>query len=279
MPDGGGGGISSDGRVRSVGRVSSVGIDARSIRFGYGARPLFEDLSLSIRPGEMVGLIGANGSGKTTLLKLLSGLLRPSGGELRAGERDLGLLGARERARLVGVVPQESSLTFDFTALEVVLMGRAAHLGFLGFEGADDLRAARKAMERTGTLPFADRLTGRLSGGERQLVFVARALAQQPGLLLLDEPTAFLDIKHRLEVYALLKELNASEGLTVLTTSHDINLAARFCPRLVLMKAGRILADGPTGSIFEAGVLSDLYDTPLRVLRDAETGDAIALPA
>jgi len=255
-----------------------VGIEARAIGFSYGDRPLFESLSLSIRPGEMAGLIGANGSGKTTLLRILSGVLQPRSGEVRAGGRSMGLLDARERARMIGVVPQESRLTFDFTALEVVLMGRAAHLGLLGVEGAADLAAARRAMARTGTLDGADRLTGRLSGGERQLVFVARALAQEPGLLLLDEPTAFLDIRHRLAIYALLRDLNASEGLTVLTTSHDINLAARFCPRLLLMKSGRLLADGPTADVFKADLLSDLYETPLRVIRDPETGEAIALP-
>lgn len=258
--------------------MSGVGIEARVIRFAYGARSLFEDLSLSIKPGEMVGLIGANGSGKTTLLRILSGVLRPQSGEVRAGDRPIETLDARERARRIGVVPQVSSLTFDFTALEVVLMGRAAHLGLLGVEGAADLKAARRAMERTGTIAYADRLTGRLSGGERQLVFVARALAQEPGLLLLDEPTAFLDIRHRLEIYALLRNLNAAEGLTVLTTSHDINLAARFCPRLVLMKAGRLLADGPAADVFKAEVLSDLYDTPLRVIHDADTGQGIVVP-
>jgi len=257
----------------------SAGVEASSIRFRYGERLLFDGLSLAIRPGEMAGLIGANGSGKTTLLRILSGVLRPEAGTIRAGGRDLPGLAARERARLIGVVPQESRLTFDFTALEVVLMGRAAHVGFLGVEGALDLKAARRAMERTGTTPYADRLTGRLSGGERQLVFVARALAQEPGILLLDEPTAFLDIRHRLEIYALLRDLNEREGLTVLITSHDINLAARFCRRLVLMKDGRILADGPTGDVFKAEILTDLYDTPLRILRDDQTGEAIALPS
>jgi len=259
--------------------VRSAGIEARGMGFAYGDRRVFDDLSLQIRAGEMAALIGSNGSGKTTLLNLLSGVLAPGRGEIRVDGRAIASLSSRERARLIGVVPQESRLTFDFTALEVVLMGRAAHLGFLGVEGRSDLAAARRAMERTGTWPHANRLIGTLSGGERQLVFAARALAQEPGLLLLDEPTAFLDIRHRLEIYALLRDLNAAEGLTVLTTSHDINLAARFCPRLVLIKSGRILADGSVDQVFRDEILTDLYETPLRVLIDPVSGDRLVMPA
>ncbi len=269
----------TSGAGAPVAGARGAGVEVGSIRFAYGPRRLFEGLSLVIRPGEMVGLIGPNGSGKTTLLRLMSGVLSPEAGEIRADGRSVATLPPRERARRIGVVPQESRLAFEFSALEVVLMGRAAHWGLLGVEGAADLAAARRAMERTGTLPHANRLIGRLSGGERQLVFVARALAQEPALLMLDEPTAFLDIRHRLEIYALLKDLNAAEGLTVVTTSHDINLAARYCPRLILLKDGRIVADGPTEAVFREEILSEVYGTPLRVLRDADTGDAFAVPA
>ncbi len=253
-------------------------VETRDLHFGYGAGRLFEGLSLSTRPGELVGLIGANGSGKTTLLRLLSGVLRPQSGTVRVGGRPVASIPPRERARMIGVVPQESRLTFDFSALEIVLMGRTAHAGLLGIETAADREAVRRAMERTGTLSFASRFIGRLSGGERQLVFVARALAQEPGLLLLDEPTAFLDIRHRLQIYGILRELNAAEGLTILITSHDINLAARFCPRLVLLKGGRIVAEGATGDVFREEILAEVYETPLRVIRDPDSGEAIALP-
>jgi iron complex transport system ATP-binding protein len=260
------------------GAPGGIGAQVRKLHFGYPGTRLFEGLSVNISPGELVGLIGANGSGKTTLLRLISGVLAPRGGEVIVGNREVAAIPARERARMIGVVPQESGLTFDFSALEVVLMGRAAHWGLLGVESARDRTAVRRAMERTGTLPFAGRLIGRLSGGERQLVFVARALAQEPGFLLLDEPTAFLDIRHRLEVYKVLEDLNGSEGLTVLITSHDINLAARFCPRLILMKAGRVIAEGPTSEVFREEILSEVYDTRLRVLRDSESGDMLAVP-
>ncbi|HXI02357.1 MAG TPA: ABC transporter ATP-binding protein, partial [Candidatus Saccharimonadales bacterium] len=173
--------------------------------------------------------------------------------------------------RLIAVVPQESRLIFEFTALEIVLMGRAARMGFLGIESRDDLEAARRVLSRTGMLALAGRAAGGLSGGERQLVFVARALAQEPGRR--------LDIRHRMEIYAILEALNREEGMTILTTSHDINLAARFCPRLVLLKHGRVVADGPTAEVFRADLLSEIYETPLRILRDPETGARLALPA
>ena len=256
-----------------------VGLEAEEISFAYGRRKLFEALSIRIRPGEMVGLIGANGSGKTTFLRLASGVIAPGAGAVRAGGRDVAAIPPRERAKMIGVVPQESGMTFDFSVMEVVLMGRAAYWGFFGLEGPADLKAARRAMSRTGTSALAARPMGTLSGGERQLVFVARALAQEPGLLLLDEPTAFLDIRHRLEIYGILAELNREEGITVALTSHDIDLAARFCPRLVLLKEGRVIDDGPTRDIFTAENLSRLYDTPLRVIQDPVTGERLALPA
>ncbi|HEY3176342.1 MAG TPA: ABC transporter ATP-binding protein [Candidatus Polarisedimenticolia bacterium] len=253
-------------------------IEALDLRFGYLGTPLFDGISMKVEPGEMTALIGPNGSGKTTLLRLLSGALRPASGEVRLGGRKVADLSARERARLVAVVPQESSATFDFTAMETVLMGRTAYLSFLGVEGPEDIAAAREAMERTTTLAFAGRLLSHLSGGERQLVVIARALAQRPRALLLDEPTAFLDIRHRLEIYELLARLNREEGLTIVTTSHDINLAARYCRRIVLIKEGSVRADGPPERVFDPVILSQVYETPLRVMTDAETGLPYTMP-
>jgi len=264
--------------MTSVQQMISSGLEASSVRFGYRGRPVFEGLSLSIVPGEMTALIGPNGSGKTTLLKLLSGALRPAAGEVRVEGRPLASLSPGARARLIGVVPQETSLVFDFTVMETVLMGRTAYLGLLGVEGREDLNAASAAMRRTGTLPFAGRLLSQLSGGERQLVLIARALAQQPRMLLLDEPTVFLDIRHRLEIHELLSRLNIEEGLTILTASHDINLAARYCRRIVLLKDGLVRADGPPADVFRADVLSEIYDTPLRVVSDPDSGVPYVLP-
>jgi len=254
-------------------------LEADGLGFGYErGRPIFEGVGLELAEAEMAALIGPNGSGKTTLLKLLSGTLHASAGRITIGGEPLPRMKPRARARSVAVVPQDSSLVFDFTVMETVLMGRTPYLGMFGVESASDVAQAEEALRRTGMLRHADRLLSRLSGGERQLVLIARALAQRPRILLLDEPTAFLDIRHRLEVYELLVELNAAEGLTILTTSHDINLAARFCRRIILMKQGRILADGGPSEVFLPRVLSEVYDTPLTVLTDRESGLPYAVP-
>jgi cobalamin transport system ATP-binding protein len=254
-------------------------IETQRLCFSYGETPLFDGIDLSVEKKEMLALIGPNGSGKTTLLRLLSGALAPVSGAVRLKGRSLDSLPARERARLVAVVPQETAMTFDFTVMETVLMGRTPYLGLLGVEGPEDLTAAREAMDRTGTLRFAERLLSRLSGGERQLTLIARALAQAPRLLLLDEPTAFLDIRHRLEIYALLSRLNAEQRLTTIVTSHDINLAARYCRRIVLLKQGRVRADGTPRQVFLEEILSDVYETPLRVMADSASGLPMVVPA
>lgn len=169
-------------------------------------------------------------------------------------------------------------MTFDFTVMETVLMGRTAWLGPFGVEGPADVAAAMDALERTGTAALAGRPLSHLSGGERQLAVIARALAQQPRALLLDEPTAFLDIRHRLEIYDLLARLNEERGLTILATSHDINLAARYCRRVVLIQHGRVRADGPPPAVFRPEILSDVYGTPLEVGTDPATGVPWATP-
>ncbi|HKY32731.1 MAG TPA: ABC transporter ATP-binding protein [Candidatus Polarisedimenticolia bacterium] len=253
-------------------------IEARAVRFGYGRDALFDGLDLAVARGSMTALIGPNGSGKTTLIRLLSGSIPPQGGELLLEGRLLSRLAPRARARLLAVVPQDTALTFDVTVLEMVLMGRTPYLGWLGLESHGDLAAARRAMACTGTLPFASRLLSRLSGGERQLAVVARALAQEPRTLLLDEPTAYLDVRHRLQVYELLARLNRESGLTILTTSHDINLAARYCGRMVLLKDGRIRADGPAAQVFQPAILAEVYGTPLHVFSDPVTGTPHAVP-
>lgn len=253
-------------------------IAVEALRFAYREAVLFTGIDLHVKTGEMVALIGPNGSGKTTLLKLMSGALRPGSGRVLLGGRPFAELTSKERARLVGVVPQESSAVFDFTVMETVLMGRTAHLGLFGIEGPDDIAMSREAMTRTGTLPFAARLMSHLSGGERQLALIARALAQKPRLLLLDEPTAFLDIRHRLEIYELLVRLNAEEGLTIIATSHDLNMAARYCRRIVLLKHGEVRADGDAARVFDPAILSDVYETPLRVTTDPETGKPYTIP-
>jgi iron complex transport system ATP-binding protein len=231
-----------------------------------------------VRRGERVALLGSNGSGKTTLLRLLAGTLAPRAGRVLLEGEPVTSLPHRERARRLAVVPQDTSMAFDFTVMEMVLMGRTPHLGALGLERPEDLRAARDALRLAGILPLAARPLSRLSGGERQLAVIARALAQRPRVLLLDEPTAHLDIRHRIQIAGVLERLNREEGLTILATSHDINLAARHARRMILLDAGRVAADGEPADVMRPDLLSAVYGTPLRVERDPAGGAPWALP-
>ncbi len=253
-------------------------LEMRDVSFAFREVRVFASLGLRIESGEMVALIGPNGSGKTTLLRLLSGALAPDAGEVVVCGRPASAWTARERAQRVAVVPQEGMAAFDFTVMETVLMGRTPYLGLFGLEEPEDVRIAEEALRRTGMLGFAGRLLSHLSGGERQLVLVARALAQRARIMLLDEPTSWLDIRHRQEIYALLSRLNREEGLTILTTSHDINLAARWCPRMILLNEGQIRADGAPASVFDPAILSEVYGTPLRIVADPDTGIPWAFP-
>lgn len=203
---------------------------------------------LAVAPGEVVGLLGRNGAGKTTLLRAAAGLAVPDAGTVRLEGRPLASWSRLERARAIALVPQETHFPFPFTVAEVVLMGRAPHLGWFGFEGRHDLDAAHDAMTQVGIEALAGRSVLTLSGGERQLAVVARALAQEPRLLLLDEPTAFLDLRHRLDVLARVRAFAAAGG-SALVVSHDLGLAARACDRLALLAEGRILAAGPPAEV------------------------------
>jgi iron complex transport system ATP-binding protein len=250
----------------------------RDVHFSYGGPEVLAGIDLEVDAGELVAVLGPNGAGKTTLVRIATGGLAPSRGSVSLFGNPLGELPRRERARRVAVVPQESRAVFDFTVREIVRMGRAPHLGLLGIEGPADRDAAEEAMRETDLLELADHRMAELSGGEKQRVLIARALAQGSPLLLLDEPTAYLDIRHRLEVYRLARDLRASRGLTVLSVSHDINLAARFCPRVVLLHRGRVLADGPASEVITSGSLREVYGTEVRVLPDPDRGNPVVLP-
>lgn len=233
-------------------------IAVESASTGYGRRRVLDSVSLLFEEGEFAGIIGPNGSGKTTLLRLISGVLKPWQGSLSLFGRSLSSFSRRDVARMVGVVPQESFFAFDFTAFEIVLMGRSPHMRRFGFETEEDRKIAREAMEQTQTLHMRDRPINRISGGERQRVVIARALTQKPRILVLDEPTSHLDINHQIEVYDILERLN-SEGLTVVVISHDLNLAGQYCRRLILMDSGRIVASGTPGDIIVPSLIQEVY--------------------
>jgi iron complex transport system ATP-binding protein len=244
----------------------------RGVAFGYGTRPLFRSLDLEVEAGSMIAVLGPNGAGKTTLVRLASGEVPPSAGSVSILGHDLAKLPGRERARRVAVVPQESEPTFDFTVRELVLFGRAPHLGLFGIETARDVEIANEAMRSTEVAELQDRPSRALSGGERQRVNLARALAQEPRLLLLDEPTAFLDLKHRLAAYELFRRLCRERGLTVVVVSHDLNLAARHCDRLVLLQAGQVAADGPPEDVVKPEILRSVYEVEVDVHTDTTSG-------
>jgi iron complex transport system ATP-binding protein len=243
--------------------------------FAYGERRVLDDVSLSVEKGEMIGILGPNGSGKTTLLKILSAVLTGRGA-VELNGKDIRAFGRRDMSRLFAVVPQESQVNFPFTVAEIVLMGRASHHNPLGLEGERDLVAARQSMEATETLPLADRYLHELSGGEKQRVMIARALAQEAEILLLDEPAAFLDLKHQVRIFELMRRLNRERGLTIVAALHDLNLAALFFPRLVLLAEGRIYRDGSAMEVLTEENIREVYGIGVRVRRD-ESNDRLQI--
>ncbi|HEX5504184.1 MAG TPA: ABC transporter ATP-binding protein [Thermomicrobiales bacterium] len=253
-------------------------VEARRLRFGYGARPVLRDLSLRVARGEFVGLIGPNGAGKSTLLRVVCGALKPAAGELDFDGAPLARLARRALARRVAVLPQSPVLPDAFTVAELVLLGRTPHLGLLQPEGRADFAAARRALVAAGCLDLAARRLGELSGGERQRAALARALAQEPELLLLDEPTAHLDLGHQQELLATLARLNREAGLTVLAVFHDLNLAAACCGRLALLHDGRVLAAGPPAAVVTPPLLKRAYGFEAQVIRHPRTGLPVVLP-
>jgi len=251
---------------------------AEHVSFGYGSRLVLDDVSLGLAAGEVVGVIGPNGSGKTTLLRLLSGVRTPRGGSIRLDGRPLASFRRREVARQIAVVPQDPTLEFPFTALEVVLMGRAPHLPALGFPRAQDVATARAALAQLDVGAVEDRPLEQLSGGERQRVLLARALAQEPAVLLLDEPTTHLDLRHQVGIYDVVQDLSRERGMAVLSVLHDLNLAALYSDRLLLLAAGRIAAEGRPRDVLTAETLAAAYGTAVHVGVHARSGAPVVLP-
>jgi iron complex transport system ATP-binding protein len=243
-------------------------IQTHDLGFSYDKRCVLERISLSIDKGEMVAILGPNGSGKTTLLKILSAVLIGKG-EVNLNQKDIRTYKRRELSRLFAVVSQESSVSFPFTVAEVVLMGRASFHSPLAFEDKNDLDVARKSMELTDTLAFSDRYLHELSGGEKQRVMIARALAQEPEILLLDEPSAFLDLKHQVHILDLMRQLNREQGLTIVAAFHDLNLAALYFNRLVMLRDGKIYRDGSPENIITEETIYEVYGIRVRVQQDS----------
>ena len=258
--------------------MSELAIEARGIGFGYRTVPVLNDVSFTVETGEVVGIIGPNGSGKTTLLKILSRTLQPQCGSVRIFGENLFDMHPRALARQVAVVPQSSSIAFPFRVSEIVLMGRNPYQSRLPFETQTDRQAVLEALRATDTLDLADRRITELSGGEMQRVIIARALAQQPRIMLLDEPTAHLDLHHQIAVYGILAQLNAEQNMTIVVVSHDLNLAAIHCRRLALLSHGQIVADGSPAEVVTEENLENVYGVDVPVTRSEVTGLPLVLP-
>ena len=239
-------------------------------------------MRFEVAAGAFSGILGPNGSGKTTLLRLLAGTERPTRGRVLLDERDVAMIPRRALARRMAVVPQETTIAFEYSVLEVVMMGRYPHLGAFEIEGPADFAVAREALASTGTLPLEGRRFSTLSGGEKQRVIIAAALAQigttPGGILLLDEPTAALDLGHQLDTAGLLRELQARLGLTVVVSTHDLNFAASLCRSLLLLRDGRVLAAGDTRDVLTPAHISALYDVEADIQDHPRAGHLVVVP-
>lgn len=247
-------------------------IEARNINFSYATKPVMENVSFAVEEAQIVAVVGPNGSGKTTLLKIINGTLFPKGGQMLIDGKETVKWPRKEIARKIAIVPQETSLIFPFYAEEIVLMGRFPHLGRYSFEDKKDYRIVCNAMERTDTLAFADKRFSELSAGERQRVLIARALAQEPKILLLDESTVFLDLKHQVQFLALLRQLNLEQKLTVIFVTHDINLAAQNATGIILLDSGKIYAIGNPAEVITAANIKEVYDVDTLVDKNPQSG-------
>ena len=235
------------------------------VSFSYPTGFALGLIDLRIEQGEMVAILGPNGSGKTTVLKLMLGLLQPHAGEVRFNDRLLGGARRRELARSIAMVPQEVALPFTLTAAEVALLGRTPYLGRFRGPTRQDREAVRGAMAATDVLALAGHRYDALSGGERQRVVLAMALAQEPRLLLLDEPTRHLDLGHQLRVLSLIQRFNRAQGLTVVSAMHDLNLCALYFDRLILLSSGQVVADGPPDKVLQPDLLKEIFGVTLLV--------------
>jgi iron complex transport system ATP-binding protein len=253
-------------------------VHLRDASFSYGDRRVLDHVSLRLDPGERVAVIGANGAGKTTLLKVIGGLLRVGSGSVQIDGVDVAAIPRWRIARLVAAVPQELVIPFSFTVRDMVELGRTAYIGLFGGFTAVDRSAVDQALHVTDSTCLASRGVNELSGGERQRVLVAMALAQEPRILLLDEPTQRLDLTRQADILDVIRDVSAERGLTVLAAIHDLNLAGLYFDRLIVLSGGAIVADGAPREVMKAEVLEPAYAGRLRFMSVAGSATPIVLP-
>jgi iron complex transport system ATP-binding protein len=254
-------------------------IITEDLRFSYGDRPILDGLDLRVDRGEIVGIVGPNGAGKTTLLKLISGVMRPTGGRVVVDGMDFNSTGDAERARLVSVVPQNPQLPAGYRALDVVLMGRNPHLRTFEWEGAHDVELAARAMRLTDVWEMAARPISSLSGGERQRTVLAMALAQASPVMLLDEPTTNLDLAHQIGIMDLVRGLLPESLKCAVVAMHDLTLAAQYCDRLVMLSEGKSYAEGPPSEVLTEENIRAVYGASVFVVAHPQSGTPVVLPA
>jgi len=255
-----------------------VTLNVNGIECRYGSIKILEDVHLTVKEGNFVGILGPNGSGKSTLLKSISRTLKPHKGAVLLDKTDVYSMKSVELAKHMAVVPQENVIGFSFTAVDIVLMGRNPHMTRFQMENERDMAIVRKAMERTNTWQFAGRPINELSGGEKQRVVIARALAQEPEILLLDEPLTHLDMINQLEVMDLVKELCTKEGMIVLAVIHDLNLAARYCDNALLLKNGKVWAAGPIDQVLTSENIKTVFKVDCIVKKSPVTNSLYIIP-
>lgn len=253
-------------------------LSINGLSVSYGKRRVLKDVSLSVEAGQVLALIGPNGSGKSTLIRAISGVIPSQGGEVRVGGKALSDLSTMERARYLAVVPQARNMPPAFSVYESILLGRTPYLGWLGRAGETDHERVRTALERTQMGPLADRMVGELSGGEQQRVLLARALAQDTPVMLLDEPTTHLDLQHREGLVHLVRELAKSKTLAVLMVLHDLNMASLYADRVSLLVDGEIRATGTPPEVLTEETLSRVYHVPVHIIPHPEYGNPLILP-
>ena len=247
-------------------------LKVKDLCFSYRERPVLKDVDLEVRKGEVVGILGPNGCGKTTLLKLLNRNLRPESGRVWMEDKDLEEVSKKEIARHIAVVPQGNEIRFAFTVRDIVMMGRMPFLQQFQGESSEDARIVEEAMRKTNISEFADRYINTMSGGERQRVIIARAIAQKPEIILLDEPTLHLDINHQFEVLDLVKRLSKEEGLTVVIVSHDLPMVMRYCDRIVLIHDHKVFADGTPDEILTRENMKTVFNIDAVLEYDSTLG-------
>ena len=258
--------------------MQSVTLRINNIACRYDAANVLENIDFSAKGGDFTGVVGPNASGKSTLLKSISKVLKPHTGVVLLNARDVHTLKSAEIAKNLAVVPQESVISFAFTALEVVLMGRTPHLNRFEMESTQDLIIAQKSMELTNTWYLAERPIDTLSGGEKQRIIIARALTQEPRVLLLDEPTDHLDINHQIEILDLIKRLSKEEEMIVIGVFHDLNIVSQYCDRLILLHKGRIFAAGGAGDVLTGENIEKVYGVKVTVKQDDISGKLFIHP-